>query len=218
MRNAADFDSRRVQPLVASCRLAAATLHRCACAPAPPRPRRRRQTQQAGTDESGRGEERTARLPNRIRKRPRYLCAAEVAAARGSGPDTGRAGALCADDDPRDAVFGYRAAITFVACVRSLKLEATGYGDYQRRYAKPKLIRSRSRSAATTDHGRSCIVVVAAIRNSFGLSISSSRRGPRAARRRRAASSGASGSRASRGATSPCGTLFFVERSLTCLR
>jgi len=78
-------------------------------------------------------------------------------------------------------VFGYRAAITFVACVRSLKLEAQrGLPATIRETEAYPIIRG---PRATTDHGRSCIVVVA-IRNSFGLSISSSRRGPRAARRR----------------------------------
>ena len=106
--------------MVASCRLAAATLH-AARVPPPrlaPGAAARLSRPARTSPEEAKSAPATARLPNRIRKRPRYLCAAEVAAARGSGPDTGRAGALCADDDPRDAVFGYRAAIMMSPALR----------------------------------------------------------------------------------------------------
>jgi hypothetical protein len=87
-------------------------------------------------------------------------------------------------------------------------VEAT---DYQPDAIREKNYRSLSfaGSAATTD-ARSCIVVdVVAIRNSFGFvdrrhPVSGASKVPRV---------GTAG-----GATSPCGTLFFVERSLTCLR
>jgi hypothetical protein len=210
VRNAADFESRRVQPLVASCRLAAATLH--AARVPPPR---------LAPGAAARLSRPARTSPEEVKSAPPgspigsesapgtcVLLRSPRRAGPGRTPLTGRAGALCADDDPRDAVFGYPRAAIMMSPALSLKQRITS--DDTR---EPKLIRSfavERRRPTTGDRASSSsrFAIVSACRSAVVRSRPAAR----------PAVSGASGSRASRGATSPCGTLFFVERSLTCLR